>query len=64
MDKYLWCVRLFKTRTEAAKACIENKVIMHDGAVKPGREIKVDDIFTVKKGSLRYTYTTMDIPKS
>ncbi|HLP14481.1 MAG TPA: hypothetical protein VK177_21300 [Flavobacteriales bacterium] len=64
LDKFLWCVRLFKTRADASKACSENKVMMHETAAKPGREVKVDDIFILKKGSLRFTYTIMEIPKS
>jgi ribosome-associated heat shock protein Hsp15 len=47
VDKWLWAVRLFKTRSLASDACRAGKVRMHDSPVKPSRELKVGDIITV-----------------
>lgn len=63
-DKFLWSVRLYKTRTDAADACKDNKVVLRDNAVKPGQEMKVDDEILIKKGSLRNMYRVLGIPAS
>ena len=48
IDKYLWSVRLFKTRSLAADACKNKKILVNDIPVKPSRTIKTGDIFKVK----------------
>ncbi len=54
-DKWLWSVRLFKTRSAAAQACRLNQVMIEDQAVKPSRAVRVDDIFVVKHGPIDRT---------
>ena len=44
IDKWLWAVRLFKTRTLAADACKKGKVIIQNVQVKPSRNVKVGDV--------------------
>ena len=48
MDKYLWSIRLFKTRTAASVACEKGKVKMNDESMKASRSVKVGDQFEVK----------------
>ncbi len=47
VDKWLWAVRLFKTRSQAAEACRGNKIKIDDVSVKPSREIHAGDILEV-----------------
>ena len=56
IDKYLWAVRVFKTRTEATDACKGNKVKVDGVAVKPSRPVKVGNTIEVRKGSVEYIY--------
>ena len=48
IDKWLWCARLFKTRTLAADACKGGKVKIDNTSVKPAREVKVGDEIQVQ----------------
>lgn len=48
IDKWLWCARLFKTRTLAADACKGGKVKIDDVSVKPAREVKIGDEIQVQ----------------
>ena len=56
IDKYLWAVRVFKTRTEATDACKGNKVKVDGVAVKPSRPVKLGNTIEVRKGSVQYIY--------
>ncbi|MEN9952663.1 MAG: hypothetical protein RLZZ520_931 [Bacteroidota bacterium] len=48
LDKYLWAIRLFKTRTAASTACDKGRVKMNGEAVKASRIVKVEDSYEVK----------------
>ena len=61
IDKYLWAVRIFKTRTQATDACKKGKVLVGEQAVKPSREIKVKDTIEVKKNPVIYTYRVKEM---
>jgi len=50
IDKWLWCVRLFKTRTQASEACDQNKVLMDGQPVKPSRYVKEGSRIEIKRG--------------
>jgi ribosome-associated heat shock protein Hsp15 len=52
IDKWLWSVRIFKTRNQASEACRSGKVTFSDLPVKPSRFIQVGDIYQVRHGSL------------
>ncbi len=48
IDKYLWSIRLFKTRTLAADACDKGKVKLNGGSVKAAKNVNVGDEYEVK----------------
>ena len=60
IDKFIWAVRLFKTRSIATQACRNRKVLMNGQFVKPSRNIGKDDIFQVKKAPVLYTYKCIE----
>ncbi len=60
IDKFIWAVRLYKTRSIATQACRTRKVLMDDQFVKPSRNIGKDDIFQVKKAPAIYTYKCIE----
>lgn len=50
IDKYLWAIRVFKTRTLAADACKAGRVKLDGQNIKPSHEVKVGEIYQVSKG--------------
>ncbi len=56
VDKWLWAMRVFKTRTIATEACKKGRVTMGGSAVKPSRTIKPGDVIDVKKPPITYTF--------
>jgi len=64
IDKWLWSVRLFKTRSQATDACRSNKVLVEDQTVKPSREVHVGDVIIFQTGHLRKTVKVKELLKS
>ncbi len=64
LDKYLWAVRIFKTRSDAADAIRNNRVLVNDAYAKPSREVKVGDIISVKRMPVTYCYKVLDLVSS
>ena len=60
IDKYLWAVRIFKTRTLATEACKKGKVSMDDMPAKPSRMVTTGDVIEVKKMPVLYSYRVLD----
>lgn len=56
LDKYLWAVRVFKTRSDAAEAIRNNKVGVNGSAAKPSREVRTGDEITVRRAMITYRY--------
>lgn len=61
IDKYLWCIRVYKSRTDATDACKGGKVKVNGGDVKPSRPVQVGDVITARKGAVCYTYKVLDL---
>ncbi|MCK5136282.1 MAG: RNA-binding S4 domain-containing protein [Bacteroidales bacterium] len=60
IDKYLWAVRVYKTRTLATEACRKGKVSVDDMPAKPSRTVSSGDVIHVKKMPLVYSYQVVD----
>ena len=56
IDKYLWAIRVFKTRTEATDACNGNKVQINGVNAKASKSVKPGDEISVRKGTVQYSY--------
>lgn len=64
LDKYLWAVRVFKTRSDAAEAIRNNKVTVNGAYAKPSREVKTGDLIAVRKLQITWTYEVLDLVSS
>ena len=64
IDKYLWCVRYYKTRTLATTACKKGHVRVNNEIVKPSREVYPLDKIELRKNQIQYKLTVNDIPDS
>ena len=62
IDKYLWCVRYYKTRSIATKACKKGQVKVDGAAVKPSREVYPTDKIELRKDQIIYQLTVNDLP--
>lgn len=64
LDKYLWCVRYYKTRTLATIACKKGQVKVNSNISKPSREIFITDKIELRKNQIQYQLKVNDIPQS
>lgn len=64
IDKWLWMVRLFKTRSMATDACNAGKVKMDGTNVKPSKTVKTEECYHVRVGQLEKVVQVIDTPKS
>ncbi len=60
IDKYLWAVRIYKTRALAAEACKKGKVTIDEMPVKPSRTVTSGDVIKVRKMPVIYSYRVKD----
>jgi ribosome-associated heat shock protein Hsp15 len=60
IDKYLWAVRLYKTRTLATEACKKGRITVDDMPAKPSRTVTIGDVIEVKKMPVTYSYRVKD----
>ena len=61
IDKFLWAVRIYKTRSIAADECGKGRVIINDVSVKPSRTVKSGEIITVRKPPVHYKYKIINV---
>ena len=59
IDKYLWAIRAFKTRTDAAEACKGGKVKIGNVNAKPSKAVQAGDVLNVRKGAVTYVYKVL-----
>lgn len=64
VDKFLWCVRYYKTRSMATTACKKGQVKINNTAAKPSREVFPQDIVELRKNQINYKLKVNDIPES
>lgn len=62
IDKFLWSVRYYKTRTIATEACKKGQVRINGQAAKPSREVYATDKIEVRKNQISYQLTVNDLP--
>ncbi len=62
IDKYLWCVRYYKTRNMVTEACKKNLVTVNGQIAKPSREVFPTDKITFRKDQITQIITVLDIP--
>ena len=62
IDKWLWAVRIYKTRSMAAEACRKGKILIDELPAKPSRNISSDEVIKVKKPPVIYTYRIKGLP--
>jgi ribosome-associated heat shock protein Hsp15 len=62
VDKFLWCVRYYKTRSIATEACKKSHVKVNGNVVKPSREIYATDKVELRKDQIQYQLIVNDIP--
>lgn len=60
IDKFLWSVRIYKTRSIASDECRKGRIIINDIQVKPSRIVLKDEIIIVKKLPVIYTYKVIE----
>ncbi len=64
VDKYLWCIRYFKTRSLATTACKKGQVRVNNLIIKPSKEVFRDDALIVRKNQINYQLKVLDLPTS
>jgi len=59
VDKWLWAVRVFKTRSQASKSCLQGHVRILEQTVKPSRAVRVNEVIVVKKDQMTRTFKVL-----
>ena len=62
IDKYLWCVRYYKTRNNATEACRKGHVKIRSESIKPSKTVFNNDKITIRKNQINYKLEILDIP--
>ena len=64
IDKFLWSIRFYKTRTLASDEIKKNRISIGETSVKSSREVKPGDEIKIKKNQIEYKIKVLGIPKS
>jgi ribosome-associated heat shock protein Hsp15 len=64
VDKFLWSVRYYKSRSKATEAAKKSRIKVNGDAVKPSREVYAGDMITVRKNQIDYIIEVLDLPPS
>lgn len=64
IDKWLWAVRLFKTRSIAIEACKKGRITIKGITIKPSRMIKVGDIIEVRRAPITYSFEVLNLTEN
>lgn len=63
-DKYLWSVRLYKTRSLATDACKNGRILLNGQPVKPSRSIGINTLFTLRRPPAQLSFRVISLPPS
>lgn len=64
IDKYLWCIRYYKTRSIATDAVKKGHISINGSQAKPSRDVFAGDKISVRKDQINYVLTVLDIPQN
>lgn len=64
IDKWIWAMRLFKTRTIAAEACKKGRVMINDVVAKPSRMVKIGDTVSVRRPPITYSFQVLALTEN
>jgi len=64
VDKYIWCVRLCKTRSLASKLVSDEKIKVNGDFIKSSKAVKIGDVISMKEIPIWRSFKVLDIPKS
>lgn len=64
IDKWLWAMRIFKTRTIATEACKKGRVYIGEALAKPSRMVKVGDVVRVRKPPVTYSFKVLALTEN
>lgn len=64
IDKFLWCIRYYKTRNMVTEACKKNHITVNNQVAKASKEVFAGDKVTFRRDQITYLITVLDIPES
>ena len=64
IDKFLWCIRIYKTRSIATDEIKKNRVCIGESVVKSSKEVREGDVVKIRKNQIDYKIKVLQIPKS